>query len=220
MNSVDEVKDQLINLMTDQIDGKKYDDLDPTIDGDNYMKHSPFVVGYGSTAEQQFMFENLLIGFDSERNSILDIGCGRADLYGFLQTKNKIITSYQGIDHNPLMADIAKNKYNIDIKSNTFETADLPKADWVVASGFFTPRRCETEDKDLEKLFEDIDKMYNLANTCISFNLLSPIGNKIETGFFYVHPGLIMDMLIEKYQYVTVRNNYTNDVYTVTIYKY
>lgn len=220
MDSVNEVKNQLVNLMTDQIDGKKYDNLDPALDGDNYVKHSPFVVGYGSTSEQQFMFENLLIGFDSERNSILDIGCGRADLYGFLQTKNKTITSYQGLDHNPIMSDIAKEKYNIDIKLGVFETTELQKADWVVGSGFFTPRRCQTEDDDLKKLFEDIDKMYNLANTCISFNLLSPIGNKIVDGFFYVHPGLVMDMLIEKYKYITVRNNYSNDVYTVTIYKF
>jgi len=31
---------------------------------------------------------------------------------------------------------------------------------------------------------------------------------------------LILDMLIEKYRYVNLRNNYSPDVYTITIYKY
>ena len=62
--------------------------------------------------------------------------------------------------------------------------------------------------------------MYSLANNVVSFNMLSPIGNEVVDGFFYVHPGLIMDMLIEKYRYVTVKNNYSEDVYTVTIYKF
>jgi hypothetical protein len=90
----------------------------------------------------------------------------------------------------------------------------------VVANGVFTQRRCETEDADLTKLFEDVDILYNVAQSVVSFNLLNPINNTIHEGFFYVHPGLIMDMLIEKYRFVTVRNNYSPDVYTVTIYKF
>jgi hypothetical protein len=95
----------------------------------------------------------------------------------------------------------------------------LPTADWVVASGVFTQRRCETEDQDLQKLFNDIAILYNTANNAVAFNLLSPINTQHHQGFFYVHPGLIMDMLIEKYQSVIVRHNYSKDVYTVTIYK-
>ena len=61
--------------------------------------------------------------------------------------------------------------------------------------------------------------IFFIINQIVSFNLLNPINNTLHEGFFYVHPGLVMDMLIEKYQYVTVRNNYSKDVYTVLIYK-
>ena len=118
------------------------------------------------------------------------------------------------------MADIAKQKYGYDIITGAFETTTLPKAEWVVASGVFTQRRCETEDADLHKLFTDVDGLYELAESVVSFNLLSPIRNTIHEGFFYVHPGLVMDLLIEKYRHVTVRHNYSNDVYTVIIYKF
>jgi hypothetical protein len=194
------------------------DTLKPGIDAD-YMMNSPQVVGYNSTSEQQYMFQNLILGLDSAAYTVLDIGCGRGDLYGFLSDLTGDVFGYNGIDMNPTMADIAKEKYGLDIQTGMFETAKLSAADWVVASGFFTQRKCETEDADLMKLFADVDRMYELANRAVTFNMLSPINNTIHEGFFYVHPGLIMDMLIEKYQYVNIRHNYAKDVYTVTIYK-
>ena len=194
------------------------DTLKPGIDAD-YMMNSPQVVGYNSTSEQQYMFQNLILGLDSAAYTVLDIGCGRGDLYGFLLNLSGDVFGYNGIDMNPTMADIAKEKYGLDIQTGMFETAKLSAADWVVASGFFTQRKCETEDADLMKLFADVDRMYELANRAVTFNMLSPINNTIHEGFFYVHPGLIMDMLIEKYQYVNIRHNYAKDVYTVTIYK-
>jgi SAM-dependent methyltransferase len=194
------------------------DSLKPGVDAD-YLMNSPQVVGYNSTSEQQYMFQNLILGLDSAAYTVLDIGCGRGDLYGFLSDLTGDVFGYNGIDMNPTMADIAKEKYGLDIQTGMFETAKLSAADWVVASGFFTQRKCETEDADLMKLFADVDRMYELANRAVTFNMLSPINNTIHEGFFYVHPGLIMDMLIEKYQYVNIRHNYSKDVYTVTIYK-
>jgi len=185
----------------------------------DYMINSPQVVGYNTTAEQQFLFQNLVIGIDPTSQSILDIGCGRADLFGYFREVYGNVFQYNGIDHNPTMLDLAKQKYNVDIETVSFENFKSNKYDCVVASGFFTQRRCETEDADLIKMFNDIDTMYNLCNYMVSFNLLSPINNKIHDGFFYIHPGLVIDMLIEKYQHVNLRHNYSNDVYTVTIFK-
>ena len=67
---------------------------------------------------------------------------------------------------------------------------------------------------------DNVDKLYDAATQVVSFNLLNPINTTHHQGFFYVHPGLILDMLIEKYRYVNLRNNYSPDVYTITIYKY
>lgn len=215
---IENIKNQIIAQLDASIDEQyqRWDALTPT-DSD-YMLYSPYPVGYNTTNEQVYLFQNLLVGYNPEL-SILDIGCGRADMANFIRNFYGSTSIYNGIDHNPVMSDIAKQKYDIDIKTGAFENATLSKADWVVASGVFTQRRCETEDADLQKLFKDIDQLYELANTTVAFNLLSPIGNKHHEGFFYVHPGLIMDMLIEKYRFVTVRHNYSNDVYTVTIFK-
>jgi len=213
-------QEELTEKITDNLNSNdqfdKWDTL--TVNDSEYMLHSPAPVGYNTTAEQRYLMQNLLIGWYNE--SILDIGCGRADLYGFIKDfYNDASFTYHGIDHNPIMTTLAKQKYDVDCLTNPFESAKLPTAAWVIANGVFTPRRCESEDADLRKLFDDIDILYKQATVALTFNLLNPIKNTHFEGFFYVHPGLVLDMLIEKYQNVVLRNNYSKDVYTVTIYK-
>ena len=207
------------NLMNSDTDMQRWDSLQPS--DPDYMMYNPAPVGYNTTAEQRFLMQNLLIGFAG--GSLLDIGCGRCDLYGIateLAALNNDIVLYSAIDHNPVMTQLGEAKWGLSgINVGAFETAKLNKHEWVVASGVFTQRRCETEDDDLRKLFDDIDILYNLSTKVVSFNLLNPINTHHHDGFFYVHPGLVMDMLIEKYQFVNIRCNYSKDVYTVLIYK-
>lgn len=209
------IQQKIERLLTQTSD---YDNLTPT--DPEYMMYHPSPVGYNTTNEQQYLFQNLLIGYGG--GSILDIGCGRCDLYGYMsEVYNIDALNYYGIDRNPLLVELGEKKWDLNgVKIGSFDNETLPSADWVVASGVFTERRTESDDTELIKLFNDIDLMYQKANQAVSFNLVSPIGNNIVPGFFYVHPGLALDMLIEKYKYVSLRHNYSKDIYTVTINKY
>jgi hypothetical protein len=214
-------QEKLVEKITENLSSSdkfdKWDALEPGVA--DYMMYSPMPVGYNTTSEQRYLMQNLLVGFYNA--SILDVGCGRADLYDFIVNFYPDLNFiYNGIDHNPLMTDIAKQKYGVECQTGAFESAKLTKSEWVVANGVFTQRRCETEDEDLRKLFEDVDTLYQTAINTVAFNLLNPINNTHHEGFFYVHPGLVLDMLIEKYQNVVLRNNYSKDVYTVQIYKF
>ena len=104
----EELQDKIIEniLGTEQFD--IWDKLTAT--DDDYMMYSPFPVGYNTTSEQRFLMQNLLLGFNA--SSILDIGCGRADLYGFIRDFYGENIIYHGIDHNPIMIDLAKQKYD------------------------------------------------------------------------------------------------------------
>jgi hypothetical protein len=186
-----------------------------------YLINSPRAVGFETTQEQLSLLLNIIIGY-SPNNSILDIGAGRGDLFNFIRDFYGVTSiDYFGIEQNPLLCDAASKKYNIDLHNSIFTAqSTLPKKDWVVASGLFFERKCETESQDLQKLLDEIDLMYDAANVAVSFNLLSPINNEIHEGQLYVHPGLILDILIEKYQLVSVKHNYSNSIYTITIYKF
>ena len=214
-------QEELVEKITENLSSSdKFDKWDALDAADpDYMMYSPTPVGYNTTSEQRYLMQNLLVGFYNA--SILDIGCGRADLYDFIVNFYPDLNfTYNGIDHNPIMIDLAKEKYGVECQIGAFESAKLTKSEWVVANGVFTQRRCETEDEDLRKLFEDVDTLYQTATNTVAFNLLNPINNTHHEGFFYVHPGLVLDMLIEKYQNVVLRNNYSKDVYTVQIYKF
>lgn len=214
---VNELTNKILNnLQNTSEQYQLWDSLTPT--DPDYMMYHPAAVGYNTTAEQIYLFQNLLLSLPPG-SSVLDLGCGRGDMCNFINEFHNIPCIYTGIDQNPLMKSLAKQKYDYDIIIGNFEQEKLNNHDWVVASGVFTERRCETESEDFDKLLKNVEMMYDLANSSVAFNLLSPINTKHYDGFFYVHPGLIMDMLIEKYQYVTVRHNYSNDVYSVIINK-
>ena len=132
MDSEKEITEHVSNIVLNQ-DQLTYNDKLTPESGNDYLLYSPSVVGYSSEAEQQYMFLNLLMGFDGSMYSLLDIGCGRADLYDYITKRSARIISYQGIDHNPNMSDLAKQKYDIDVINDKFETAELKNTDWVVA---------------------------------------------------------------------------------------
>ena len=219
MDKIELTNKILDNLSNSDEEQLRWDTLKVT--DPDYLMHSPLPVGYHTTTEQRYLMQNMLIGFSG--GSLLDVGCGRCDLYGVaseLASLNGDNILYDAIDHNPTMTQLGEQKWGLEnVATGAFETAELAPHDWVVASGVFTQRRCETENEDLTKLFDDIDILYKATRQVVSFNLLNPINTKHHQGFFYVHPGLILDMLIEKYQYVNIRNNYSPDVYSVTIYK-
>lgn len=210
----------LNNLLNSDEQYQIWDALDPA--DPDYMMYSPKAVGYNTTAEQRFLMQNLLVGYAG--GSLLDIGCGRCDLYNVaneMATLNNDLVLYNAIDHNPTMIALGEQKWGLNgIQIGAFETAKFNPHEWVVASGVFTQRRCASENEDLTKLLDDIQILYDISTSVVSFNLLSPINTYHHEGFLYVHPGLILDMLVEKYQNVIIRHNYSKDVYTVLIYKF
>ena len=197
----------------------KFDSLNPKDDID-YLMNSPIPVGYTSVLEQQFIFQNLISGFNPMTDTLCDIGAGRGDLYKFITDLYGIEFGYIGIDQNPVMVDLAKQKYGLDLINDSYETMDLPEAGWLVTSGIFTTKRNEKFEDDLEYLYTNIDKMYNKATKAVSFNLLCPLAGLVSDGFLYIKPSDVIDTLITKYRFVNIKHDYTDDIYTITIYKF
>lgn len=65
---------------------------------------------WGSRESQELRFKILSQLTDLNAKSILDVGCGLGDLYGWLE-KNNIKTNYKGIDITPKMIEKAKERF-------------------------------------------------------------------------------------------------------------
>src|SRR3989338_7288409 len=144
---------------------------------------------WNSTESQRLRYKILkeifVYGKKSANVSVLDVGCGFGDLYGFfkadgLMHRHRI--SYTGYDIAPKILAVAKKKYP-DAK---FELKDVladryvPKFDYVFCSGIFNIRTAE-RDEHLDFVKEMLFRMYDLSSCGTAVNFLSegalPLGS-------------------------------------------
>ncbi|NNM82126.1 MAG: class I SAM-dependent methyltransferase [Burkholderiales bacterium] len=149
------------------------------------MQENPgtvFALGYRSGESQTKRFEALTSSFDINGCAVLDIGCGHGDLKGFLDARFHGF-GYVGID---MMAEFVLqaralhgNRPSCYFCVADLETAQLPKADYVFASGILGYRSADPAHH-----FSMIEKMYGAAGKALAFNML-------DRDVFPDHPLLI-----------------------------
>jgi SAM-dependent methyltransferase len=104
--------------------------------------------------------------------SLLDIGCGLGDLYGFLRERG-LECDYTGYDITPGMLEAARSKY----PGARFELRDIlgeglgGSFDYVVASGTFNVRVPDHEGW----LARMLETMYAGCRRAVAFNILRPL---------------------------------------------
>jgi len=201
----DELTELYVNEPTEFDD--EPEDPAPKIDPE-YLLNAPQIVGWSSVQEQELLFSALLL-FYSPEMSILDAGCGRADLYGYLTKVFQTEISYKGIDYNPNLLMFAKEKYP-SVNVSSLDILNLSEThDWVVGSGLFNIN----DQKDLTEYAKQcIDKMYESANIGIAFNMLTgypdDIADEDKAVLAPHNPSVWLDYLIEKYTKVICRTDY------------
>jgi SAM-dependent methyltransferase len=184
--------------------------------------NDPLVVGWLSEAEQKLLF--MLIAFYFRPGeSILDIGCGRADLYGFLQNRDSIENiNYVGLDYNPNIIEIAKKKYPgvVAIPGDALNLERIEEYDWVVASGAINLKDSDDMFSYSKKL---IDVMYHKCKKGVPFNVLNSIPDSAsdsDKNALYIHdPAKWLEYLLKTYNKVICRSDYMLGDCTFYIFK-
>lgn len=137
---------------------------------------SPETLGWGKHGRQEIRFSVLCSHVvKDKKSSVLDVGCGFADLYPYLKA-NGWDGSYHGIDIVPSIINIARQKYKgLDLR--LCELSQMPikypdeKFDYVIASGIFNAKLIEYNN--LDHITNSMSIMASIANKIVCVDFLS-----------------------------------------------
>lgn len=133
--------------------------------------HSHQALYWESREVQELRFEVLLSCGIESGDSVLDVGCGFADLYHYMQGKG-LEVDYTGIDLSPDMIAAAKARAP-DLKlfqGDLFDFDPPPQAyDWVLLSGALN----EPLQDDGAYVQAMLPRLYDSSRQGLAFNLLN-----------------------------------------------
>lgn len=183
-------------------------------------KVGPKAVGYGSRNSQIVRFEALSQIGNLNGKSILDVGCGFGDFYGFLINNKKLkLKKYLGIDTNPNMILAAKKKYPKAefIVGDLMEKLPKESFDYVLESGIFN-----IEIPNWKKFtYKVLVRMYGMSRIGMGINFLSSLSPfKKEKNSHYVNPCEMLEFIFTKFtSKVVFRHDYKLNDFTIFAYK-
>ncbi len=174
-------------------------------------------VAWGSKESQQKRFEILSQIGDLEGRSLLDVGCGLGDFYGWLRNKYSDV-HYTGIDITSSMINMALNNYpEIKFKvQNILELKKIQSAyDYVFTSGIFNRRI----PRHKHFVMNMIVRMFELCRKGIAFNIMSTRADFMEEGEYYADPAKMLDFCLSISRKAALRHDYMPHDFTVYLYK-
>ena len=134
----------------------------PRVDTDTFYRNA--LAQYGPNAEgvhwnseraQRVRFDALL-GFlpaNLSRVSIVDVGCGLGDLYGYLSAIGRLPASYIGIDVVVPMVEIARERTGCEILHRDVLADPLPGADYYLCSGAMNTLTADESERFIRRCF-------------------------------------------------------------------
>ncbi|HCS12384.1 MAG: hypothetical protein COS82_06635 [Zetaproteobacteria bacterium CG06_land_8_20_14_3_00_59_53] len=149
-------------------------------------------LGYRASDSQVKRFEALVSVGNLNDCLVLDVGCGHGDLKGFLDARFHGF-NYVGIDQMTEFVQQARHVYgqrpSCYFCVADFTQAELPRADYVFASGVLG-YRCA----DPGYYFAMIDRLFGAARRGLAFNML-------DKEYFPDHPLLVGHDVYEVLEY-------------------
>lgn len=207
---------------TDQSQTENFDHIELPEDIDPFW--SPELLGWNSTEEQETLFFALQMFYEQD-SSVLDVGAGRGDLFGYMTNlyPNWDPTLYTGIDFNSYLINLGTQKFptaNL-LVGDLFTIDESVRYDWCMANGIFNLKIANYDMEEYTKLA--IDKMYNIAEKGVAFNLLTSyddsMSQEVIDAIHKFDAGEYLNYLTEKYGKVICRADYFPGDVTFFIFK-
>jgi SAM-dependent methyltransferase len=180
-----------------------------------YGAGGPQALGWNGTTGQYARFEALTRIGDLAQCSVLDAGCGYADLYPYLRQRYAGVR-YYGIEQVPELLEVAQARYpdaeGISLRSGDFLREVLPPTDYVLASGALNYRQ-----RDSRFIYQAIETLYGSCQLGLGFNLLSwePAGGGPLASY---DPATILSFCHELAPRAELLEGYWEGDFTVFVY--
>lgn len=164
---------------------------------------------------QHIRFKALSEIADLNNCTILDLGCGFGDLYGFLKKKYNI--DYTGYDINKNLIDIAKTKNpdaSFDVKDILREKV-LKNFDYIISSGVFNFKLADNASFSKNML----KKMFEICNKGVAVDFVTDYVDYRNKDLNYTSPEEIFRFCKTLSKRVTLRHDYMPFEFCIYLYK-
>lgn len=184
---------------------------------DNYRQYGHSIKSLGwIEGTQEARFTVLTSIGDLDGSSVLDVGCGFADLYGFLREQG-INVDYTGIDLNPEFIETARTLYpDATFIVGDFEETKIPgRFDWAFECGIFNLKVHEHRPF----VENTLRKMFKLASKGIAADFLSPVSYDVSGQMYHPDPLEMIRYCNRLSPRVVLRCDYKPTEFCVYVYK-
>ncbi len=172
---------------------------------------------WGSENTQLLRFSILSEIGDLNGKSILDVGCGFADLYDFLKDRFENI-KYTGVDITPTVLEIAQKKHpGLDLRLIDILNSPIENYDYVLASGIHTVK----VENNYEFAMRMIKKMYSICNVGVATNMISsqPKNSEYAEHVYSFSSSQVLNEVQKISDFAVIRHDYLPHDFTIYLYK-
>jgi SAM-dependent methyltransferase len=123
----------------------------------------------------------------AEGFTVNDLGCGFADLYGFIRGRGLQMGRYHGYDLSEKVLEVARSRVGEDAELIRGDHLDRP-ADYSFASGVFNSKLGSSDDEWLEYMKSVVRNLAENSRRGFAFNSLTTYVDYREPHLFYADP--------------------------------
>ena len=166
---------------------------------------------------QHIRFKALSEIGDLDTCSILDVGCGFGDLYGFLIKRGFKNITYTGYDINENLIKIAREVYpdaHFEVKEIEKDKTN-DKFDWVFSCGIFNNKLSD----NASFIRSMLKRMFEQCNKGVAADFMSTYVDFKNEGAYYANPEEVFEFCKTLSRRVLLRHDYMPFEFCVYIYK-
>jgi len=172
--------------------------------------YTPQGLSWHSKQSQEVRFHQLLSLLPHDTRSVVDAGCGFADLYGYLRRQGRYTIRYIGLDALEVMVDEASRRISSPVYQCDILYDPLPAGEFYLCSGALNILTREAA-------YRFIKRCYSASTRGMIFNFLE--GKKESKTFNYLQAAVLEQLGESLGARVIFRRHYYEQDCTVAFYK-